>query len=336
MGNDGGSIPKRDDLVKNKAKSEKVDSESHTLATWFYCQLSKELLRAPVVSCRLGKLYNKDAVISFLLHRSSASSTAATSSFGADGALVASHLTSLKDVTTLNLTPNPAFSPKEGKNGNATFGTVADGKAQWVCPISMKEMNGLSGKFGYFEECGCVLSEQGLKEVRASTSKSATTASSSEEPSTSTSATPELLSCPVCATERRKEDEHFIIINPKGTDLDLAKAAVELKVKEAEEERAAKKRLKAEAKAAKKRKAGDSDAPASKDGVPDEPSLKKSKKENGRGMSVLPKNGIEKEVLDAVSKAKEKMSPAVAALYQKGTGQKETWMTRGTWTRYAG
>ncbi|KAF7359466.1 Rtf2 domain-containing protein [Mycena sanguinolenta] len=80
MGNDGGSIPDRRDLVRNKPKAAAVDKANQTL------------------SCALGKLYNKDAVIEFLLDRDA---------YG-DGENICGHIRSLKDVKTLTLTANPA------------------------------------------------------------------------------------------------------------------------------------------------------------------------------------------------------------------------------------
>ncbi len=41
MGNDGGSIPRRIELVKEKAKELKLNPELERAAVWFYCALSK-------------------------------------------------------------------------------------------------------------------------------------------------------------------------------------------------------------------------------------------------------------------------------------------------------
>jgi hypothetical protein len=48
--------------------------------------LPKRLLQEPVVSCALGKLYNKDAILEYLLDKSS---------YG-DGELICGHIRSLK------------------------------------------------------------------------------------------------------------------------------------------------------------------------------------------------------------------------------------------------
>ncbi|CAG8795759.1 7543_t:CDS:2 [Dentiscutata erythropus] len=150
MGNDGGSIPKRIELVKEKQKEVRPDQNALKIAMWFFCALSKRPLQAPVVACALGKLYNKDAILEYLLNKSA---------YG-DGDVICSHITSIKDVKTLNLTPNPAFKESSASVAHFERGMVS----KFICPISMKEMNGKL-KFVYLDTCGCVFSEQTLKEV---------------------------------------------------------------------------------------------------------------------------------------------------------------------------
>lgn len=41
MGNDGGSIPDRRDLVKTRPKAEQADKANQVRARWFFCALSK-------------------------------------------------------------------------------------------------------------------------------------------------------------------------------------------------------------------------------------------------------------------------------------------------------
>lgn len=155
MGNDGGSIPKRIELVKEKQKEVRPDQNALKIATWFFCALSKRPLQDPVVVCGLGKLYNKDAVIEYLLNKNA---------YG-DGDTICSHISTMKDVKTLKLTANPAFKDSnEASIAHFDQGMVS----RFICPITMKEMNGKL-KFVYLETCGCVFSEQGLKEVPSST-----------------------------------------------------------------------------------------------------------------------------------------------------------------------
>ena len=121
MGNDGGSIPDRRDLVRTKAKVCGCVRPTLSFANRRTCRLSKlirrtrpvpdgssvlsprsahllrnvvtrvltlpkRLLQEPVVSCALGKLYNKDAILEYLLDKSS---------YG-DGELICGHIRSLK------------------------------------------------------------------------------------------------------------------------------------------------------------------------------------------------------------------------------------------------
>lgn len=174
MGNDGGSIPRRIELVKEKAKNIILNPDLERAAAWLYCALSKVscsthlyhdlivadgmnqlLLEQPVVSDGLGKLYNQDAIIEYLLD---------PSIYG-DGDKICSHITSLKDTTKLNLTPNPAYNEKDSHLDSTTMGSLdRDLKSKFVCPISMKEMNG-KHRFVYLDTCGCVFAEQAMKEI---------------------------------------------------------------------------------------------------------------------------------------------------------------------------
>ncbi|KTF80407.1 hypothetical protein cypCar_00040561, partial [Cyprinus carpio] len=70
MGCDGGTIPKRHELVKGPKKVEKVDKNAELAAKWKYCALSQEKLKRPIVACELGRVYNKDAIIEYLLDKS--------------------------------------------------------------------------------------------------------------------------------------------------------------------------------------------------------------------------------------------------------------------------
>lgn len=125
------------------------------------------LLEQPVVSCGLGKLYNQDAIIEYLLD---------PSVYG-DGDKICSHITSMKDTVKLNLTPNPAYNEKESNADSTTMGNLERHvKSKFICPISMKEMNG-KHRFVYLDTCGCVFAEQALKEIP---SKECVTVSTSE------------------------------------------------------------------------------------------------------------------------------------------------------------
>ncbi|KAK9472918.1 Rtf2 RING-finger-domain-containing protein [Dipodascopsis tothii] len=140
MGNDGGSIPTRRELVKESARA-KTTSEIFAQAQldakllWSTCHLSRKPLQAPVVSDYLGRLYNKDAVLEWLI---------APDTF-ADGPGLVGHIKSIKDVVEVH------------------FGRQ-DGSDRWVCPVTRKEL-GAGSRFVYHAECGHVFAESALKEI---------------------------------------------------------------------------------------------------------------------------------------------------------------------------
>ncbi|GFZ46779.1 hypothetical protein JCM24511_03999 [Saitozyma sp. JCM 24511] len=148
MGADGGSIPDRRDLVKTKGKAEVTD-KALLRELYYLCALSKRPLARPVVLDPLGKLYNKDAVLEFFLDRAK---------YG-DGDQICGYLKGVKDLLTLNLTPNPTHSPPSSSN----FGSSAS-HAPFVCPLSLKEMSGIV-PFIALRPCGCVFSDASIRAV---------------------------------------------------------------------------------------------------------------------------------------------------------------------------
>lgn len=131
MGNDGGSIPGRKDLVRSKKR--RIHTETEELVKKSkskYCSLSKEPLKKPIVGDRLGQLYNKCFLIQCLLEKKIP--------------LEFKHLTSLKVVKDLNIEIN--------NKGNVT------------CPISCIEFSGIN-KFYFVWNCGCVMSGKAINEI---------------------------------------------------------------------------------------------------------------------------------------------------------------------------
>lgn len=152
MGCDGGTIPKRHELVKGPKKVEKIDKNAELVARWYYCMLSQERLTKPIVACELGRLYNKDAVIEFLLDKSPDKPHADT----------AAHIKGIKSIIELNLSDNPAWA---GGKGNTKGDKYDEQCAQFICPVVGLEMNGRH-RFCVLRNCGCVFSERALKEIK--------------------------------------------------------------------------------------------------------------------------------------------------------------------------
>ncbi|OON20252.1 hypothetical protein X801_03870 [Opisthorchis viverrini] len=143
MGGDGGSIPRRVELVKSKKKPEHADRRVANAALWRHCSLSHEPLRPPIVSCRLGRLYNKEAVINKLLNRSKLNNTA-------------DHVKKLKDVRELHLTVNAAYGE--------TSDPLKDACGEFYCPVTGLEMCGVHA-FIFLWSCGCVFAKKALEVV---------------------------------------------------------------------------------------------------------------------------------------------------------------------------
>lgn len=125
MGNDGGSIQNRSELVKTKS-IDRNKKDINDLEDYYTCAISRQDLEAPIVSCRLGRLYNRNALIQYMIDRKEGIK---------DQSDVAAHIKSLKKVTLLNLK-----KPKE-----------------YICPLTHKRFG--RGMF-IFLNCGCVFSKQ--------------------------------------------------------------------------------------------------------------------------------------------------------------------------------
>ncbi|XP_012267439.2 replication termination factor 2 [Athalia rosae] len=149
MGCDGGTIPRRDELVRVKKKPEQKDKDAELSFRWKHCAIRQLPLQPPIVACGLGRLYSKEAVIEGLLDRSMLPETAA-------------HIKAIRDVRDLNLTDNPAYEGPKAEKGDCY---VDGGRSPYICPVIGLEMNG-KYKYCFLWSCGCVMSERALKEVK--------------------------------------------------------------------------------------------------------------------------------------------------------------------------
>ncbi|TKY87981.1 hypothetical protein EX895_003077 [Sporisorium graminicola] len=224
MGNDGGSIAKRDELVRTKATLEKVDPELLRQSLWTVCALSRRPLEPPVASDPLGRLYNKDSIVQHLLVRSQ---NDPSSSKIADPI---PHIRGLRDITELNLTPNTLYrppSPTASSNQHSVF--------PFMCPLSSKQMDGKQ-RFVYIANCGCAMSAIGLR----------TTVAASE---TSDKHKPDHKPCPVCGKTFNAAGL------AKGKQADMGADVVTINPSEAEEAEMRATMEKARAEQATKKKA---------------------------------------------------------------------------------
>lgn len=155
MGCDGGTIPRRDELVRLKKKPEQKDKDAERQFRWKHCNLTQERLQQPIVMCGLGRLYSKQNVIEHLLEGKMPESC--------------THIKSLKDIKDLNLTANPAY--EEARD---------DKSAQFICALIGLEMSG-QFRFVALWKCGCVFSERALKEIKGKSCSSCLTPFSEED-----------------------------------------------------------------------------------------------------------------------------------------------------------
>ena len=141
MGNDGGSIPGRKELVKEKKRETKIKTPLIDRVRANYCALSRDLLKKPIMACRLGNLYNKAAIISALAEKKLPKHFA--------------HIRSLKDLKEVNACFKSSVSGKP----------IVEQEDQIICPITQTEHNG-THKFFMIWTCGCVMSERAVRELQ--------------------------------------------------------------------------------------------------------------------------------------------------------------------------
>lgn len=240
---------------------------------------------------------------------------------------VAGHLKGLKDIRQLKLTPNPAFN----RDGKASSSTEEDLPAPFMCPLSQREMNG-KHRFVYLVPCGCVMSESGLRAIVSEQTDGAKDSTAN---------------CPVCGfifstTCLGKKDIQpggvIIIIN--GTDAEVEGLRTSME-KRKEIELARKRELKEKdltlEESDEKRKKREEKRKRKEEIVKLlEIEEKKAKIEDGN-RSMPTKAGLVAAEAKGHTVPGKEMSAAVRSIYgldkPKQTG--ETWMTRGTFNRFA-
>ncbi|GFE54225.1 replication termination factor 2 [Babesia ovis] len=150
MGGDGGSIPGRIDLVRTsgytfvrnlggmgyspntqmKTADEHLTTAQIKDLRWKTCSLSQEPLSRPIMACRVGLLYNKEAVIKYMLAKKPL--------------VTMQHTKNLKDFKEVN------------------FGV--DTTRSFICPITYTEFCG-ANRAVLIWKCGCCISEKAFKEL---------------------------------------------------------------------------------------------------------------------------------------------------------------------------
>ncbi|KAK3710866.1 Replication termination factor 2 [Vermiconidia calcicola] len=151
MGNDGGSIPTRRELVKEAARNQttaerKESQQEQQEYCWTTDPISRKPLAQPVVSDCNGKLYNKDVILEFLVEGSRK---------GDVETVTQGSIKSLKDIVEV----------KFDVDAEASATTNGESKHEvWRCPVTGDRL-GSGSKAVYLVPCGHAFSGSAIKEV---------------------------------------------------------------------------------------------------------------------------------------------------------------------------
>ena len=142
MGGDGGSIPGRQDLVKQKKQKKSLVKETRgesTLHSWTHCKISNELLKIPICIDNYGNLYNKEFLLEKMLDKSLPKSL--------------NYIKKLSDIININ-----------------TISIIKNDKKEAIfeCPITSIIGNGVY-PFICIRKCGCILSLKAFNEIKSKT-----------------------------------------------------------------------------------------------------------------------------------------------------------------------
>ncbi|KAF2761249.1 DUF602-domain-containing protein [Pseudovirgaria hyperparasitica] len=156
MGNDGGSIPTRRELVKEAARNPTTAQLKETRQEkqeflWTTDPISNRPLEVPVVSDCAGRLYNKETILEYLLP-----SEDSRGKEEADKILEGS-VKSLKDIVEVK------FVIDEDEDA-AGANNKANKPPKWKCPLTNKPL-GPGAKAVYIVPCGHAFVAAAIKEV---------------------------------------------------------------------------------------------------------------------------------------------------------------------------
>ncbi|KAK4234991.1 Rtf2 RING-finger-domain-containing protein [Achaetomium macrosporum] len=160
MGNDGGSIPTRRELVKSAARTPTVSELKATALenlthAWSHDPLTSERLDMEnVVSDWRGRLYNYESVLRGLIPSSDDDAAVAPELVNGESSeltFASTGIKSLRDVVKLKFR---RYAPPGTK-----------GREIWACPISLKEL-GPATRAVYLVPCGHVFAEAAIKQIQ--------------------------------------------------------------------------------------------------------------------------------------------------------------------------
>ena len=189
-----------------------------------------------------------------------------------------------------------------------------------MCPLTLKEMNG-SQPFVYLWYCGCVFSQSGLRAVAGTPPPREAPGKLEKKEAKDAEPGNQLDMCPQCGAKYNKAED-ILQLNPPPEE--------ESKMFEAMLKRRASEPAKSKGKKRKAAAAVDPDAA--------EPTAKKQHASPVPSINsniATASRAVASSLAQEEAKRKANMSEAVRSLYEpkNGTKKKETFMTRGTFTR---
>ncbi|KAF5862147.1 hypothetical protein ETB97_012132 [Aspergillus alliaceus] len=159
MGNDGGSIPTRRELVREAARAPstaQVKEVQRELQEhyWTTCPLSHKPLARPIVADCAGNMYNKDAILKFLLP---GEEIEGISSKADCEEILCGRVKSIRDVVELKFEIDTELSQHPSAKHEKREG--------WICPVTAKQL-GPNVKAVYLVPCGHVFSEEAVRQLK--------------------------------------------------------------------------------------------------------------------------------------------------------------------------
>ncbi|CCC09765.1 hypothetical protein SMACR_03321 [Sordaria macrospora] len=231
MGNDGGSIPKRRELVKEAARNPTVSELKATIFeslnhAWTHDPISSEPIDLEtVVSDWRGRLYNYESILKGLTttttpddvettydnnsgNGNGESATTGPTIFATELSFASTGIKSLRDVVKLKFKRyTPPGNTKEKK------------KEIFACPVTLKELGSASTKSVYLVPCGHVFAEMAIQMI-------------TEPQSTDGATTEEKEACPECSEPFNKSQDVIPILPTDKAEINrLAKRMEDLRAK---------------------------------------------------------------------------------------------------------
>lgn len=123
----------------------------------------------PIVSESMGNLYNKDAILEFLLPGDETDGVGSGISSKADcQEFLAGRVKSLRDVVELKFEVDTDGDdhPSASSSAVVSGGNKEGRRERWICPVTAKQL-GPNVKSVYLVPCGHVFSEEAIRQLKS-------------------------------------------------------------------------------------------------------------------------------------------------------------------------